>query len=97
MHDNQSSQVGNGRHPAARPVSQEEVLAAVVQLSTRYHAPSTSLIIWRLARGATVTATFQSGIRDALQHLRASGRLSCVIHRGTHRWSATPEIDQRPA
>jgi hypothetical protein len=75
------------RRPAPRTVSEQEVLAAVVELSRRYHAPSTSLITWRLARHGTVTSAFQSVVRDTLQHLRASGQLSCVTHRGTHRWS----------
>jgi hypothetical protein len=79
------------RRPAPRTVSEQEVLAAVVELSRRYHAPSTSLITWQLARHGTVTSAFQSAVRDTLQHLRASGQLSCVMHRGTHRWSASSD------
>jgi hypothetical protein len=80
------------RHPV-RAASDAEVLAAVIELSGSYRAPSTSLITWRLARGATITGAFQSAVRDALQHLRARGQLSCVVHRGTQRWSATRESD----
>jgi hypothetical protein len=72
---------------AATPVSQEEVLEAIQELSIRYRGPSTSLITWHLARGGAVTATFQSGVRDALQGLLASGRVQSVMHRGTHRWT----------
>jgi hypothetical protein len=75
------------RRPTPRTISEPEVLAAVVELSRRYHAPSTSLITWRLARDGTVTSAFQSAVRDTLQHLRSSGELSCVTYRGTHRWS----------
>jgi hypothetical protein len=85
-------QAGNPRHTTPS-VSQEEVLAAVVELVARYHSPSTSLITSRLARGGTVTASFQAGVRDALQQLRASGQLSCVTHRGIERWSVTLEDD----
>lgn len=74
---------------AATPVSQEQVLEAIQELSIRYRGPSTSLITWHLARGSAVTATFQSGVRDALQRLRASGRVQSVMHRGTHRWSVS--------
>jgi hypothetical protein len=83
--------------PAPRTVSEHEVLTAVVDLSRRYHAPSTSLITWQLARDGTVTSAFQSAVRDRLQHLRASGQLSCVTHRGTHRWSATIDRHQASA
>lgn len=77
----------------ASAVGDEAVLAAVIELSEHYRAPSTSLITWRLARGGTVTGAFQSAVRDALQHLRARGQLSCITHRGTQRWSATHESD----
>jgi hypothetical protein len=80
---------------AARSPSHDDVFAAVVDLSGRYHAPSTSLIASRLAPSGTVTGAFQSSVRDALEHLRAGGRLLCVVHRGTHRW--TPALGrERP-
>lgn len=84
------------RSQPVRPVTRE-VLAAVIELSERYYAPSTSLITWRLARGGTVTAAFQSAVRDALQRLRADGQLSCVTHRGTQRWSATGDTERPSA
>lgn len=84
------------RRPIAGPVTEEEVLAAVIELCGNYHAPSTSLITWRLVGGGTVTSAFQSAVRDALQQLRARGQLSCVVHRGTHRWSATRDRPQPP-
>jgi hypothetical protein len=71
----------------ARPVSPDDVLAAVVELARRYHAPSTSLIVWRLAPRGTASSAFQSAVREALEHLYARGRLLRVVHRGTHRWS----------
>lgn len=73
----------------------EEVLAAVVELTQRYHAPSTTLITWQLAGGGSVTGAFQSAVRDALQRLHAGGRLSCVVHRGTSHWTAIG-VDERP-
>jgi hypothetical protein len=80
-----------GRHagPAGptRAVSPDDVMAAVLDLAGRYHAPSTSLIVWRLAPRGTVSSGFQSAVRDALEHLYAGGRLLRVVHRGTHRWS----------
>jgi hypothetical protein len=76
-----------------RRVADEEVLAAVIELSNDCRGPSTSLITWQLAGGLTVTSAFQSGVRDALQRLRAGGELSCVIHRGTHRWGAALESE----
>jgi hypothetical protein len=66
-----------------------EVLAAVVELGSRYRAPSTSLISSRLAPNGTVTSALQTGVRSALQRLHARGEVSCVAHRGTHHWSAT--------
>lgn len=89
----QASAAGaRGRHQA-RAVGDEDVLIAVIELSERYRAPSTSLITWRLARGGTVTGAFQSAVRDALQRLRARGQLSCITHRGTQRWSAPRASD----
>jgi hypothetical protein len=94
--DGQTSTANARRRPTARPVSEADVLAAVIELSGDYHAPSTSLITWRLASDSTITSAFQSAVRDALQHLRARGQLSCVAHRGTHRWSATRDSRQPP-
>jgi hypothetical protein len=74
------------RH-AAQIVDDEQVLAAVLELSAAYRAPSTSLVTWRLADGASVTARFQSAVRDSLHRLQTKGELSCIVHRGTHRWS----------
>ncbi len=80
------------RNPSAvaprRGVSDDDVFEAVVELSSRYHAPSTSLIVWQLAAGGSVTASFQAAVRDALQRLHAGGRLAHVTYRGTRRWSA---------
>jgi hypothetical protein len=89
MHETETVRPSRRWRRTAQPVSEEEVLAAIEELSTRYRAPSTSLITWRLARGGAVTAAFQARIRNALQHLRASGRVESVMHRGTHRWSLT--------
>jgi hypothetical protein len=75
------------RGGAPRPVSPEDVLAAVVELCGRYHAPSTSLITARLAPEGRVTGVFQSAVKEALEQLYAGGRLLCVVHRGTDRWS----------
>jgi hypothetical protein len=95
--DAQPSAANPRRRRIARPVSEADVLAAVIELSSDYHAPSTSLIIWRLAGDGTVTSAFQSAVRDALERLRVHGRLSCVVHRGTHHWSATRDSRQPPA
>jgi hypothetical protein len=81
-----------GRNPP-RAASDEDVLAAVIELSARYRAPSTSLITWWLVRDSRVTGAFQSTVRSALQRLRAQGHVSCVMHRGTQRWSATRRRD----
>lgn len=77
--------------PPAAPdaLTDEQVLAAVIELGSRYRAPSTSLISSRLAPNGTVTSALQSGVRAALQRLHAGGRVSCVSHRGTHHWSAS--------
>jgi hypothetical protein len=75
-------------------VSDDEVFDAVVELSGRYHAPSTSLIVWQLAAGGRVTAPFQTAVRDALQRLHAGGRLARVTYRGTGRWSAALERER---
>jgi hypothetical protein len=75
------------RRPAA--LTDEEVLTAVIELGSRYRAPSTSLISSRLAPNGTVTSALQTGVRSALQRLHARGEVSCVSHRGTHHWSAT--------
>jgi hypothetical protein len=85
------------RSPRARlAVTDEEVLAAVVELSRRYRAPSTSLVTWQLGlRGGTAGGAFQSTVRDALHRLQASGRLACVEHRGTHHWTAVGRDEQR--
>jgi hypothetical protein len=77
--------VTRGRAP--RSVTSDEVMAAVLDLCGRYHAPSTSLITARLAPGGRVTGALQSSVREALEQLYAGGRLLCVVHRGTHRWS----------
>jgi hypothetical protein len=79
----------------SRHLADEEVLAAVVELSNHYHGPSTSLITWQLAGGDVATSAFQTSVRNALQRLRAGGQLSCVMHRGTHRWGAAPD-GERP-
>lgn len=84
------------RRPA-RAVSDEEVLTAVIELSSRYHAPSTSLIAWRLARGGMVTAAFQGAVRGALQRLRVGEQLSCITHRGTQHWSPIGDDEPPPA
>jgi hypothetical protein len=76
------------RRPSASPTD-EEVLAAVIELGSRFRAPSTSLISWRLAPNGTVTSSVQTAVRSALQRLHARGEVSCVSHRGTHHWSAT--------
>jgi hypothetical protein len=70
-------------------LTDEEVLAAVIELGSRFRAPSTSLISWRLAPNGTVTRTLQTAVRSSLQRLHARGDVSCVSHRGTHHWSAT--------
>lgn len=88
---------GAPRRRPARPVADDEVLVAVIELAEHYYGPSTSLITWRLAHGATVTGAFQRAVRDALQRLRARGQLSCVTHRGTQRWSPTRESEQSSA
>jgi hypothetical protein len=77
-----------------RDVNDDDVFDAVVELSSRYHAPSTSLIIWQLAGGGSVTASFQAAVRDALHRLHAGGRLARVTHRGTGRWSAALERER---
>jgi hypothetical protein len=79
------------------PVADDEVLAAVVELSDRRHGPSTSLITRRLAGDRTVTSGFQSAVRNSLQRLRARGELSCVMHLGTHRWGAVRESERSSA
>jgi hypothetical protein len=48
-------------------LADEDVLAAVIELSDRFHGPSASLITWRLAGDRTVTSGFQSAVRDSLQ------------------------------
>jgi hypothetical protein len=81
------------RHPGPAPaVTVDDVLAAVVDLARRYHAPSTSLIVWRLASGA-----FQSSVREALEDLYAGGRLLRAVHRGTHRWTPALEGERSEA
>lgn len=70
-----------------RAVSSDEVLAAVIELSARYHAPGTSLITRHLASDRPVSGALQTAVHDVLRHLEADGRVSCVVHRGTHRWS----------
>jgi hypothetical protein len=79
------------------PVADEDVLAAVIELSNHYHGPSASLITWRLAGDGRVTSAFQSAVRASLQRLHARGELSCVMHRGTHRWGAVPDSERSPA
>lgn len=73
-------------------VTDEDVLAAVIDLWRSYRAPSTSLIIGRLAGGRSVGGAFQSAVRDSLERLHAHGDLSRVTHRGTSRW--TPRAPQ---
>jgi hypothetical protein len=51
----------------SRAVVDEEVLAAVIELSTPERGASISLVTWRLANGDAVTSAFQSGVRDALR------------------------------
>jgi hypothetical protein len=83
---------------AGAVVADDEVLAAVVELSHRYRAPSTSLVMWQLSvRAGTVSSAFQSAVRDALHRLQASGRVACVTHRGTHHWTALRDGDERSA
>jgi hypothetical protein len=81
--------VAGHRGSAALPgaVSPDDVMAAVIDLAGRYYAPSTSLIIWRLAPSGTCSSAFQAAVREALEHLYAAGRLLRVVHRGTHRWT----------
>lgn len=75
----------------ANHVTDEQVLAAVIELWRSYRAPSTSLIISQLACGRTVGGGFQSAVRGSLERLLARGDLSCVIHRGTSRWTPRPD------
>jgi hypothetical protein len=83
-----------GARRSARPVTDAEVQAALAALCDLYHAPSTSLITWQLAGDARVTARFQSAVRNSLQQLHARGRISCVVHRGTYRWSTLADEDR---
>lgn len=76
-----------------RGITDEQVLATVVELWRSYRAPSTSLIISRLAGCRSIDPGLQSGVRDSLERLRAHGALACVNHRGTSRW--TPRADDR--
>jgi hypothetical protein len=76
-----------GRAAPSRAVSPDDVMATVLDLADPYHPPSTSLIVWRLAPGGSASSAFESAVREALEHLCASGRLLRVVHRGTHRWS----------
>lgn len=79
---------------ARRPVdrapwpSDEEVLQTVRTLAARYRAPCTTLIVGEVA-GSPRTRGLHTAVHDALQRLRADGRLARVTHRGTDRWTVT--------
>jgi hypothetical protein len=63
------------------------VLIAVVELSARYHAPSTSLIARHLVGSRAITRAFRAQVDATLQRLLARGELTCSTHRGMQHWS----------
>lgn len=71
----------------AVPPSDSDVLAAVRALLVAYRSPTTSLIIWHLAKGRPRNAAFQHAVRAALERLRQRRQVVCVTHRGRRRWS----------
>lgn len=79
----------------ARPaqiVSDEDVLQAVLELWSRYHAPSTSLIVSHLANGYPISPRLLHTVRNALQRLVGDDQLACLIHRGTQRWTPCQQL-----